>query len=203
MHIRAIARNFAAIGVISATLAFTAPALADDAPGADMANAPMMAQPPIPAAPPPPRLPDARPVWSGPAHPPMAPAPVALQVDPRMRDVWLAECRRRMDIYYGGDWDHGHGWKRHDRHHRGEVRTMGYEYCEAYFDDYYRYYAQAGYGHGHGHAMMMHTVTRAAPAERNCVEEEHVSYEPVRTRYVPRRPVIREKRVRDKRIRVQ
>jgi hypothetical protein len=173
------------------------PALAADVPGADMARASIPAPPPMPDVPPPPGLPDPRPVWNGPP-PPMAPAPAILAVDPRTRDIWLAECRRRMDISYGG-WDDDYGWKRH-RHHRHEVRAMGGDYCEVYFDDYYRNYSQAGYGWGYGPPMMMRNVVQPAQPPRNCVTEEHVTYEPVRVRYIPRRPV--HKRIPDKRMRI-
>lgn len=195
-----------------AAMVQAAPALAGDMPGADMANGPMAAPPPMPDAPPPPRLPDPRPIWHNDSPPAMTAAPAVLQVDPRARSVWLAECGRRMDAYYRGGWQGRHGWKR--RHRDDEGRSIGNEYCEVYFDDYYRYYAQAGVAYGHGCGgctpmprMMMRTVNRPAPAAQNCVEEETVRYEPVRTRIIPRRraPIKRvpDKRIPDKRIRIQ
>lgn len=209
MHIRTFARTVAAAGALAASLSLMTPALAADAPGADIARGAMPPPPAMPAVPPPPQLPDARPDWNGPrpdwrGPPPpqmMGPAPVVMQVDPRTRDIWLSECRRRMDTYYGGGWDDDYGWKRHRRHHRDrdrdrDVRDMGYDYCTAYFDDYYQHYAQAGYAYG----PMMRTVAPAGPPQQHCVTEEHVSYVPVRTRYIPRR---HDKRIPDKRIRLQ
>jgi len=194
MHIRKIAGAAA----MAAALSILTPAMAADTPGADIARGAMPPPPPIPDAPPPPRLPDARPAWNGP-QPAMGPAPIVMQVDPRTRDTWLGECRRRMDIYYGGGWDGDHEWKHHRRHNRDrEVGSMGHDYCEAYFDDYYRHYTQTGYAYGA--PMMMRIAAPTAQAAQNCVTEERVSYVPVRSRYIQRRPVY--KRVPDKRIRV-
>lgn len=201
MPIARFARDLATGGALAAALAWMAPAMAEELPGADMAMAPPPAPMPMPAAPPPPRLPDPGPSWSAPAPmPPMQPAPAVMHVDPRTRDMWLAECRRRMDIYYGGD-DYDGGWK---RHRRRESRGLGYDYCEVYFDDYYRHYAQAGYGYGmmRPHMMVMRSQAGTSAPAQNCVEEERVSYEPVRTRVIQRR-VIRTKRVPDKRIRIR
>jgi len=200
MHIRTFVRTAAAAGALAASLFSLTPALAAaDTAGADIARGAMPPPPAMPDAPPPPQLPDPRPEWREPPPRPIGPAPVMMQVDPRARDGWLAECRRRMDVYYSSGWDDDHGWKRHRRHHSDrEVRNMGHDYCEVYFDDYYRHYSQAGYAYGQ--PMMMRTVAPAAPAAQNCVTEERVSYVPVRSRYIPRRPAY--KRVPDKRVRV-
>lgn len=193
MPIRKIAGTAAAL---AAALSIMTPAMAADAPGADIARGAVPAPTPMPDAPPPPRLPDARPAWNG-SPPSMGPVPAVMQIDPRTRDIWLTECRRRMAIYYGGDWDDDHGWKRHSPRHRDrDARSMRNDYCEVYFDDYYRHYAQAGYANGQP-MMMTRAVAPSTPAAQNCVTEEHVSYVPVRSRHIPRRVY---KRVPDKRI---
>lgn len=98
---------------------------------------------------------------------------------------------------------------------RKRVRDYGYDYCEAYLDDYYRYYAQAGYSGyahpGYGHMMMMAprmtmVPTRVASpaAQQPCEEVVTEEWVPERTRAIPRRPArapVR-RRVPDKRIRV-
>jgi hypothetical protein len=197
MHIRKTVRAAAVAGALAATLSILTPALAADAPGADIARGAMPPGPAMPdVPPPPPRLPDPRPDWNGSRpnwnRPPpmMEQAPAIMQVDPRTRDIWLSECRRRMEISYRSGWDDDYGWKRH-RHHHDEARATSGDYCETYFDDYYRHYAAP---------MMMRPAGLPGPAARNCVTEEHVSYVPVRSRYIPRRHV---KRIPDKRIRLQ
>ena len=149
---------------------------------------------PMPAAP------DMRPEW----RPELRGASTAMQPDGRARDAWLRECRRRVEMYYDG-YDGYDGYRSHRRHDKGRSYSGGYDYCEAYFDDYYRTYTQPM----HAHPMMMHaapmmmapapaTVTRtiSQPVEEVITEE----YAPVRRRYIPRRTIRRA--VPDKRIRI-
>lgn len=153
---------------------------------------------PIPGAPPLPGGPDMRPVWQGAGGPVMLP-------DPRTRDAWLDECHRRTTMYYGGS------RKKHRRNRDDwRRRDSAYTYCEAYFDDYYRTYTHRGPAYGHGYAyavpvyaapMMMTHAPVVQPAKENCVETVTTTYEPVRTRVIPRRPAPR-RVIPDKRIRV-
>ena len=120
--------------------------------------------------------PDMRPEWrDGPPHPPHA-------VDPRERDEWLAECRRRISIrddgvggaLIGGLVGGFAGNRIAGRRHRtvgtiagaavgaaagaaidkAEDRGRARDECETYLDGYYDYYAHAGrgFGYGYGHA---------------------------------------------------
>ena len=80
----------------------TSPALAS---GAELAGAsytaPAVLAQAAPQLPPPTAgLPDPRPEWpGGPAASAMPPAAAsAPQLDPRARDAWLGECRRRMEL---------------------------------------------------------------------------------------------------------
>jgi hypothetical protein len=174
-------------------------------PGASYATPALLAQaapqlPPASAG-----LPDTRPEWPGGATTSAAPphAAPAAQVDPRARDAWLRECRRRVTYYYD------------DGHRRRNAGDPGYDYCEAYLDDYFRYYAQpgyAGYGQGHhGHHMMMAPRMTMVPARVSrpaaqgpCEEVVTEEYVPERTRTIRRRAPQRApvRRVPDKRIRV-
>ena len=184
-------------------LGLAAPALAaapgDTMPGvgAGMPAAPHM--PARPGAPPPPGTPDMRPVWHG------AAAPMMMMPDPRTRDAWLSECSRRTAMYYGG--------YRKSRRHRDDwhARDSAYGYCEAYFDDYYRTYADRGQAQAyaymvpvHAAPMVMSQAPMAQSAKENCVETVTTEYVAVRTRIIPRRPAPRrgvpDKRVRDKRL---
>jgi hypothetical protein len=160
-------------------------------------NVSMPAAPALPALPAAPSLPgavDMRPVWQGASSP--------LMPDARTRDAWMDECHRRTEMYYGGS--------RKRRHHRNDRdredyrrNDRGYSYCEAYFEDYYRTYAQRGHGYTHAipvHAMPMMMQTR----QPECREVVTTEYVPIRTRIIPRRPaphrVVPDKRVRDKRM---
>ena len=200
-----------AAGALAASLAFAPAAFAQEGelPGASYTMPAVLAQaaphlPPASAG-----LPDPRPEWPG--GPTASPAPMgaapmvaasAPQLDPQAREAWLRECRRRTDFYY-------------DDGHRRRKSGAGYEYCEAYLDDYYRYYAQAGYSGfahpGHGHMMMMAPRMTMVPAriaspaaQQPCEEVVTEEWVPERTRIIPRRaaraPVRR--RAPDKRIRV-
>jgi hypothetical protein len=138
----------------------------------------------MPQSMPMPAAPDMRPEWRG--------ANAALQPDGRARDAWLRECRRRTEMYYDG-------YRSHRRNERDRGYAGGYDYCEAYLDDYYRTYAQPGYAHAYAHPVMMAPVTQtytSRPVEEVVTEE----YVPLRSRYIPRRPARRI--LRDKRIRV-
>ena len=173
---------------LSLSTAASAQSGADAALGAGMPAIP--APHAMPAAPSLPGAADMRPAWHGAASP--------IMPDARTRDAWLNECHRRTAVYYGG--------YRKGRHHRDESRRndSAYSYCEAYFDDYYRTYAHHSHGQVHGHAMQMVHAPIARPANPPCVETVTTEYEPVRTRYIPRRPaprrVVPDKRVRDKRM---
>lgn len=147
---------------------------------------------PIPAAPPLPSAPDMRPAWQG------ASSAAPMMPDARTRDAWLNECHRRTQMYYSG-------YRKHRRHHDDSRRGEGgMSYCEAYFEDYYRNYR--GYAQAYAYAvpvaapMMVHTQV-AAPQAQDCREVETVTYEPIRTRVIPRRAAPR-RVVPDKRIRV-
>ena len=167
--------------------------------GPNMSMPAAPALPGLPAAPSLPSAPDMRPDWQGASSP--------LMPDPRTRDAWMDECHRRTEMYYGGYRKRRH--HRDDRGHNDRGRDdyrrddRGYRYCEAYFEDYYRTYAQRG--HGYAHAMPAHTMpmmmqTRAP----ECHEVVTTEYVPIRTRNIPRRPaprrVVPDKRVRDKRM---
>ena len=133
-----------------------------------------------------------------------------MQPDGRARDAWLRECRRRTAMYYDNDgYRHHRRHDRHDRHDRQWDRGYegGYDYCEAYFDDYYRTYTQPGYGYGYGYPqmgyvlpvpmMMQQQVYQTRQPVEEVVTEEYV---PMRSRIIERRPARRI--IRDKRIRV-
>jgi hypothetical protein len=138
---------------------------------------------------------DMRPMWQGGAS-------AAGMPDARTRDAWLRECHRRTELYYDGYGDRHHRRHGDDHHDSGP----GYSYCEAYFDDYYRTYAQPGYAHAYAMPMMAHVRPMAmAPApmaqsSQPCEEVVTEEYVPARTRYIPRRPARR--LVPDKRIRM-
>lgn len=151
---------------------------------------------PIPAAPSLPPAPDMRPAWQGAAPAPMQTS--AMMPDDRTRQAWLNECHRRTAMYYGGHRKRGH------HHDDARREDRGPSYCEAYFEDYYRNYR--GYAQGYAYAvpvappMMMHTQM-AQPRAPECREIETVTYEPIRTRVIPRRAAPR-RVVPDKRIRI-
>jgi hypothetical protein len=169
-----------------------APTMPNMGPNVSMPAAPAL--PALPAAPSLPGAVDMRPVWQG--------ASSTLMPDARTRDAWMDECHRRTEMYYGGS--------RKRRHHRNDRdredyrrNDRGYSYCEAYFEDYYRTYAQRGHGYTHAipvHAMPMMMQTR----QPECREVVTTEYVPIRTRIIPRRPaphrVVPDKRVRDKRM---
>jgi len=173
--------------------------------------------------------PDARPEWKGDA--PARPYPPQT-IEPRVRDEWLAECRRRMaDDGVGGAVIGGlvggvAGNRIAGRYHRtagtiagaavGAVAGMAIDKaedqgrtrdrCETYLDDYYAYQAYyGGYAQpGYGHAASACCRQPAlAPGEPECTETiEYV------TEYVPapkaRRSIPRRpsKVVPDKRVKV-
>lgn len=174
--------------------------LADQMPGdaSAMPAAPSMPSTtmPIPGMPMP-TAPDMRPEWRG--------ASAAMQPDGRARDAWLRECRRRTEMYYDGSGHHRH--HRRDRD-RDQAYVGGYDYCEAYFDDYYRTYTQPGYGYAHAYPTMVYMQPVAmAPVQTTYTQTSQPVEEVVTEEYVPiRRRVIPHRRIRhavpDKRIRV-
>ena len=155
--------------------------------------------PQLPAPPPPASVPDMRPVW----HDSGILAPAAARIDPRAREAWLWECRRRTANYYD-DGRNRANRRQHGANHEGGLRP-GYDYCEAYLDDYYRAYAQPGYGVNSGQVQTYVQPVAMAPGQmqQDCqpCEEETEEYVPVRTRSIlPRRRGYRP--LPDKRIRV-
>ena len=186
MSFRRFADTCLAGSALALALTLAAPAAAQPVDAPAMPALPSASMP-MPAAP------DMRPEWRG--------TGAAMQPDGRARDAWLRECRRRVDMYYDG-------YRSHSRRDRDRAYAGGYDYCEAYFDDYYRTYSQPGYAYAY--PMMMHarpmmmapapaTVTRTVsqPVEEVITEE----YVPMRTRTIPHRRTIR-RAAPDKRIRI-
>jgi hypothetical protein len=194
MSFRGIAMSCGAGTALALALTLATPAAAaNELPGV----APTYTAPndmPLPSAP------DMRPEWR-----PGATPSAALLPDSRTRDAWLGECRRRTAFYY----DNG-GHHHHHRHHdkgRGQMSSNapGYDYCEAYFDDYYRTYTQPGYAYAYPAMVTMRPVAMApVTTYQNGGQrvEEVVTerYEPIRSRVIPRRRV--HHIIHDKRIRV-
>jgi hypothetical protein len=86
-------------------------------------------------------------------------------------------------------------------------RSAGYDYCEAYLDDYYRNYSQPTAANSY--AYQSQALPQPAQLSRNAtMQEAQLPYEeiiteeyvPVRTRTIARRSVTRH--VRDKRVRL-
>lgn len=161
MRLRRSIQTSALIGA----LALAAPAMAHDAPQPGVAPAGVAGSV------------DTRPVWKGDA--PLPQQPAVLGPEPRAREAWLAECRRRLvrrDDGLGGGLIGGllGGLLGNRIAGRGD-RTTGtiiggvagavagvvidkaedagrrqsYDYCEAYLDDYYARYAQSYAYQGH------------------------------------------------------
>jgi hypothetical protein len=190
MRLSSIAKRCAATGALASALILAAPAFAGvrfegdmpppmDRPGAEM---PMPPMPPMPAA----RMGGAR--WGAEPPPPM-------EVDPRARDAWLDECRHRM---YHRDREWGEDGRRPD-----------YDYCEAYFDDWFAHFGQGGYaygGYGYGYPQpmpMMMVPVRHQVRDRDCVCEVVSEEAPARRRVIYRPRPVHDKRVRiapDKRV---
>jgi hypothetical protein len=198
MSLRTHAKECGVAAALALALTLAAPALAAaEAPGADAANnMPLHVAPPIPPAPPLPTVSDWRPAWWNPSY------TAIVLPDSRTRGDWLRECHRRMtpSYDYGDDYRpyrdrRDRGGRRHgrDRGH-GESYAQGKDNCEAYFDDYYRYqaeYAQRAYAHSY------QTQTTSYQGGQRQVEEVVTErYEPIRSRIIERRPVIRDKRIR-------
>ena len=213
MSFRTIAMNCGAgtalaLALMPTTTLATPELAAAELPGATYAGAPANDMP-LPSAP---AAPDMRPEWRPEMRPEMrqemrpefrsASTGSALMPDSRTREAWLGECRHRTALYYDNGGNH-----RRKRHHRDHGRLAGsapgYDYCEAYFDDYYRTYTQRAYAYP---AMMMMQPMTMAPVTTYQTSQPQVS-EVVTERYVPiRTRVIRHRRARpvihDKRIRV-
>lgn len=174
MRLRRSIQTSALIGA----LALAAPAMAHDAPQPGVAPTGVLGSV------------DARPVWKGDA--PLPQQPAVLGPEPRAREAWLAECRRRLvrqDDGLGGGLIGGLlggllGNRIAGRGHRttgtivggvaGAVagvvidkaedagRRQSYDYCEAYLDDYYARYTQ---GQGYqGQAMAYAAPVMMVPA---------------------------------------
>ena len=168
---------------LALTLA-TPAAAADELPGAGYTTA--ANDMPLPPAP------DMRPEW----RPELrgATTSAALLPDSRTRDVWLRECRRRTAYYYGNG-----GFYRQNRHHNRDREQVegyapGYDYCEAYFDDYYRTYTRPGYAYAY-----QAPVTTYQTGQQQVEEVVTERYEPIRSRIIQHRqfrPVIHDKRIR-------
>ena len=109
-----------------------------------------------------------------------------------------------MAYYYdnGGYFRHSH--RRHNDRDRQGGYVPGYDYCEAYFDDYYRTYTQPGYGYAYPAMMMMRPMAMAPmttyqSGQRQVSEVVTERYEPIRSRIIQHRrarPVIHDKRIR-------
>ena len=176
MSFRRIAEICGAGSALALALIMATPAAAADAMPGD--------GPSYPAA-----APDMRPEWRGGGY--------AAQVDPRARDAWLSECRHRTALYY---YRGGHRHHHHHGHDKNMDPAAGYDYCEAYFDDYYRTYRQPGFGYiGYERPMMMMpppAYQGSSGQREEVVTEEYV---PLRSREIPHRRarhVIHDKRVR-------
>ncbi len=204
MFVRRFAGTCAATGALALTLLLAVPAAAADGDLPELPAA-MPAAPDVPAFPPPAPVNSQMPQWQGTAAP-------VMQLDARARDAWLSECRRRTAYYYDSGWGHKHRRHKRDRDHdmggQGMGHRGGYDYCEAYLDDYYRYYSQSGVAYGQVYMAPVHyrpMQMTMMPAQTQVVSEpvEEVvteEYVPTRTRFIPRRPA--RKPMRDKRIRV-
>jgi hypothetical protein len=97
------------------------------------------------------------------------------QVDPRAKAAWLSECRRRMGA------DKVVLEERKPKKRKGTIPVVvvpqpTYDYCEAYFDDYYRNYVPA--------VAASQSAQQSKPETTEVVTEEYV---PVRSRSMPRR----------------
>ena len=173
---------------LALTLA-TPAAAADGYPGAPPAGAGN--DMPLPGAP------DMRPEWHG------GNANVALMPDSQTRAAWLGECRHRMAFYYENGGFYRRGYRHHHDGDHNDGYAPGYDYCEAYFDDYYRTYTQPGYAYAYP-AMVSMRPTFMAPSYQSAGQrsEEVVTerYEPVRSWVIPHRRARRS--IHDKRIRV-
>ena len=88
-------------------------------------------------------------------------------------------------------------WRGHRRRHAiSDARGPAYDYCEAYFDDYYRTYTRPATTYP-SQSYVPAPVQQISPPREVEIEE----YVPVRTRSIP--PRHRPRSVPDKRIRVQ
>ena len=192
MSFRAIAMICSASSALA--LALTTPAAAGELPGDGASYAPAYAPAidmPLPAAP------DMRPEWRGGGT-----TSVALLPDSRTRDAWLRECRHRTAYYY----DNGGNYRRHRHNDRDRGHNVayaqGYDYCEAYFDDYYRTYTQPGYAYAYPAMVTMRPVAMQQTYQSGQQQVEEVvteRYEPIRSRIIPRRwhrPAVHDKRIR-------
>ena len=193
MSFRTIAMNCGSGTALALALTLTTtlatPATAADAlPGAG-ANYTATNAMPLPA------VPDMRPEW----RPELrgASASEVLLPDSRTRDAWLRECRHRMAYYY----DNG-GYYRRNRHHKnrghGDGIAPGYDYCEAYFDDYYRTYTRPALAYAYAMPAYQSATTNQ-PGQRQVEEVVTERYEPIRSRVIQTRrprPVIHDKRIR-------
>jgi hypothetical protein len=132
-------------------------------------------------------------------------------VDARAKVAWLTECRRRANLYNPSQGALALSGSAADQ--AKELLTgqgqRGYDYCEAYLDDYYRNYSQAGtaYSYGNqGNATLPQPMQVARTAATPGIEEPYEEiiteeYVPVRSRSIPRRTETRV--VRDKRVRIR
>lgn len=200
MFLRDLVATSSAAGALALSLMLATPAAAASAASDMPGDAPAYPGAPLPGATMP-SGPDMRPVWQGATSGAAAEQPGL--PDLRTRDAWLNECHRRTALYYDG-WGRG-DHRGHHRRHRGDRADSGpgYSYCEAYFDDYYRTYAQRGYAQAYALPVMAYARPVAAPQmvqqSAPCEEVVTTEYVPVSTRYIPRRApqrIIRDKRIR-------
>ena len=188
MSFRTHAKECGAAAALALALALTSPAVAaDELAGAASAAANNM---PLPGAS------DWHPAWWNSSY------TAIVLPDSRTRDQWLRECHRRMTPSYDyGDYyrpDRMHGGRRHGRDRdRVESYAQGQDNCEAYFDDYYRYYADYAQ-RAYAYSYQAQSTTYQS-GQRQVEEVVTERYEPIRSRIIERRqfrPVIHDKRIR-------
>jgi hypothetical protein len=178
MRLRQFIRNCAGVAGVAIALAAAAPVLAHDGHGPGIA----------------PAGPDTRPEWKG---APSSPAYAPPAVDPRGREEWLGECRRRMsarDDGVGGAVIGGlvggfAGNRLAGRHHRtvgtiagaavgaatgaaidkAEDQGRYRDQCEIYLEDYYAYQAYYGRAYGYGQPGYGYGYTSAACCQQPVV----------------------------------
>lgn len=193
MSFRTIAMNCGAGTALALALTLTTtlatPATAaEELPGAGATYAAANDMP-LPATPD--LRPEWRPEWRGDT------TSSVLLPDSRTRDAWLRECRRRTAYYYDNGGHYRRGRHHDDRSHDAGY-APGYDYCEAYFDDYYRTYTRPAYAYAY-QVPSYQSATTYQTGQRQVEEVVTERYEPVRSRIIqPRRArrVIHDKRIR-------
>jgi hypothetical protein len=130
------------------------------------------------------------------------------QIDPRAKSAWLSECRRRANLG-------GIALTKDERETSSSAADAakaalngagGYDYCEAYLDDYYRNYAQTAVAGSYTYQSQAlpqpAQLSRNAPAQQAQLPYEEIvteEYIPIRTHTTARSGT---RQQRDKRIRL-